>query len=81
MVRQLKKGSTLEQAFAFWCHPVFDNQINNNNNNNNNNKGLIIRCLSGAYGLRLGEQNDSRYPRNALSRTAPHKSTEWVRKI
>ena len=41
-------------------------------------KGLIIRCLSGAYGLRLGEQNDSRYPRNALSRTA-HKSTEWVR--
>ena len=36
--------------------------------------------LSGAYGLRLGKQNDSRYPRNALSRTA-HKSTEWVRKI
>ena len=43
-------------------------------------KGLIIRCLSGAYGLGLGEQNDSRYPRNALSRTA-HESTEWVRKI
>ena len=43
-------------------------------------KGLIIRYLSGAYGLRLGKQNDSRYPRNALSRTA-HKSTEWVRKI
>ena len=46
-------------------------------------KGLIIRCLSGAYGLRLGKpKKDSRYPRarNALSRTA-HKSTEWVRKI
>ena len=43
-------------------------------------KGVIIRFLSGAYGLRLSKQNDSRYPRNALSRTA-HKSTEWVRKI
>ena len=44
-------------------------------------KGLIIRCLSGAYGLRLGKpKNDTRYPRNALSRTT-HKSTEWVRKI